>query len=206
MDKSQMLAPLQEVATIAAGNAATALSKLVAQPVSVSVPTAKLMDIEQAMKVLGPTQQVTSAGLMKLEGDAKGLLIFTLSPDDAEAMAQHIAKQHTSTPYNDVDQSILREVVNIIGGAALSALGTFLGMHLWQSIPGSATDMLGAVLDPFVAELGSSYDQVLVLQEAFTVTGEATSVKMLIIIDPPSTTTMLQKISEKLSGNRAANN
>ena len=206
MDKAEILAPLKEVATIAAGNAATALSKLVKQPVSVSVPTAQLMKIEEVMKVLGPTEEITSAGLVKIDGDAKGLLIFTLSPDDAQSMTAHIAQQHTSTPYKDIDQSVLREVVNIIGGAALSALGTFLGMRLWQSVPGSATDMLGAVLDPFVAELGASYDQVLVLQEVFTVTDQATSVKMLVIADPPSTTLMLQKISDKLSSPHGTGN
>jgi chemotaxis protein CheC len=206
MEQLEMLAPLKEVATVAAGNAATALSTLMKQPVTVSVPTAHLLDVEQAIKALGPTQQVATAGLVKIEGDAQGLLIFTLHPDDANDIAQHLVQQHTDSSYNDVDQSVLREVVNITGGAALSALGTFLGMHLWQSVPGSTTDMIGAVLDPFIAELGASYDKVLVLQEVFTMPVQGASVKMLTIIDPPSTTLMLQKISEKLRTAHGPNN
>jgi chemotaxis protein CheC len=206
MDNTEILAPLREVANIAAGNAATALSKLMKQQVIIAVPVVKLIAIEQVSAVLGPPSEVASAGLVKIEGDAKGLLLFAFSPDDADAMAQHIVTQHVSTPYRDVDQSVLREVVNIIAGAALSSLGTFLELQLWQSVPGSATDMLGAVLDPFVAELGTEFEKVLVLEEVFTIPVQGASIKMLMIVDPPSTTDILQKISEKISRPDAASN
>jgi chemotaxis protein CheC len=206
MDNTEILAPLREVANIAAGNAATALSKLMKQQVIIAVPVVKLIAIEQVSAVLGPPSEVASAGLVKIEGDAKGLLLFAFNPDDADAMAQHIVTQHVSTPYRDVDQSVLREVVNIIAGAALSSLGTFLELQLWQSVPGSATDMLGAVLDPFVAELGTEFEKVLVLEEVFTIPVQGASIKMLMIVDPPSTTDILQKISEKISRPDAASN
>jgi chemotaxis protein CheC len=206
MDTVDVLAPLQEVATVAAGNAATALSKLLQEAVTVAVPTARLLPIEAIPKAFGPSEQVTATGLVKIEGDANGLLVFIFSPGEADAIAQHIAQQHTNTPYHDADQSVLREVVNIIGGAALSSLGSFLQLQLWQSVPGSATDMLGAVIDPFIAELGAAFDKVLILDEVFTIPTQGASIKMIAIIDPPSTTRMLQKISDTLSKPYAAGN
>jgi hypothetical protein len=58
--------------------------------------------------------------------------------------------------------------------------------------------MLGAVLDPFVAELGDTFDKVIIEQETFVIPAKGASLKFLAIIDPPSTATILQKIAEKM--------
>ncbi|HSW66762.1 MAG TPA: chemotaxis protein CheC [Bacillota bacterium] len=198
--------PLREVTTIAAGNAATALSKLIGQDVDVVVPSVKLVAIEKVTQEVGDTAHVSSAALVKIQGDIQGVLLFTLDPLDAEAVATGTIRTQIRGDYVDQDQSVLKEMVNIVAGAALSAISKFLDLKLRPSVPDSTTDMLGAVLDPFMAEFGTQYEQVLILQEVFTLPHEAQSLKMLAVIDPPSTTKLLEQLTLKLDAGHAANN
>ena len=206
MDQTMLLEPLQEVASISVGNAATALAKLIGKQVTVSSPSVTLVAVEQVSGTLGPAGQVSSAGLVKIQGDAQGLLVFSLDPTDAEAIAKGVIQQQTDAAFTDTDQAVFREMINIVGGTALTSLATFLDMELLQSIPASTTDMLGAVLDPFIAELGTEFEKVLLLQEVFTIPAQGLSLKLVFVIDPPSTTKMLQKITEKLNAPHGPNN
>ncbi|HSX33781.1 MAG TPA: chemotaxis protein CheC [Candidatus Saccharimonadales bacterium] len=200
MEQGSILEPVKEVASIAAGNAATALSKLVGQQVVVAVPSVTLLPVEQISQDLGPSAQLSSAGIVKIDGDVQGLILLSFTPSDAKVVAADIATKQTGSTYQDADQSVLREMVNIVSGAALTALENFIGLHFTQSVPVSTTDMLGALLDPLLAEQGATYDHLLVIQEVCTVAVKGVSLKLLIVLDPPSTTKVTQKLAEKLNG------
>jgi chemotaxis protein CheC len=197
--------PLEEVCSIATGNAANALSKLIGQTVTFAVPSVKTMSVEEVSKTLGSSAELLSASMVKITGDANGLILFSLDPSGAQALSADIINRQTGGEYKDIDQSVLKEMVNIVGGAALSSLSQFLDIKLLQSVPDSTTDMIGAVIDPFMAEIGASYNKVLVLQEVCTIPAKGVSLKFLMLIDPPSTAVMLQKVAEKLSTPHAAN-
>ena len=199
LDNPEALAPLQEVATIAAGNAATALSKLIGQEVPVSLPSVRLLQVEKVHEEVGPTNQLSTVALVRIKGDVTGLMLFSFAPDDARAAADRTNQEQTGGTFSDEKQTVLREMTNIVGGAVLNAIGTFLNLELMQSIPDTATDMLGALLDPFTAELGASYDKVLVLQDVFTIPDQGGSLKLVAIIDPPSTILFLEKLSKKIN-------
>jgi chemotaxis protein CheC len=206
MESPQNIEPLKEVTTIAAGNAATALSKLIGQDVSVMVPSVKLVAIEKIIQEVGDTAHVSAAALVKVDGDVKGILFFTLDPLDAKDVAAGVIDRQVHGNYIDRDQSVLKEMVNIVAGAALNAIAKFLNLNLRPSVPDSATDMLGAVLDPLIAEFGVQFDQVLILQEVFTLPEEAQSLKMLAIIDPPSTAKLLEQLTVKVKFRNVADN
>jgi chemotaxis protein CheC len=198
------LEPLQEVATIAAGNAATALAKLIGQDVTVTVPSVRLAAVEKILSEAGETANVSAVALVKITGDAHGLMLFTLNPNDAQDVTAGTIHQQTTSAFADQDQAVLKEMINIVSGAALNAIAKFLGLSLIPTVPASTTDMLSAVLDPFIAEFGASFEGVLLLQEVFTLPSQGVSLKFLVIIDPPSTDKMLQKINEKVHGGYTA--
>lgn len=206
MDNAQNIEPLKEVMTIAAGNAATALSKLIGQDVDVTVPSVKLCAVEKLTEEVGDAAHVSAAALVKIQGDIEGILVFTLDPVDAKGVSAGVINQQVRSIYVDQDQSVLKEIVNIVGGSALNAAAKFVDLKLMLSVPDSATDMLGAVLDPFIAEFGTQFKQVLILQEIFTLPRDALSLKLLAIIDPPSTTRLLEQLTNKLHSGHAANN
>jgi chemotaxis protein CheC len=202
----QKLAPLQEVTTIAVGNAATALAKLTDQEVTVSVPSVKLLSVEKVPAEVGPTTQPSTVALVRIEGDAKGILMFSFDPKDARTTAEQTNRQLTGGEFVDDHHAVLREMTNIVAGTMLSAIGKFLNLELTQSVPDSATDMLGAVIDPLTAELGADYDEVLVLQEVFTMPAQGSSLKLLGVIDPPSTIFLLEQLANKVSPTHGTNN
>jgi chemotaxis protein CheC len=206
LNDPEELAPLQEVATIAAGNAATALSKLIGQEIPVSLPSVRILPVEKVHEQLGPTNQLSTVALVRLKGDLTGLLIFSFAPDDARTAADRTNHEQTKGIFNDEKQAVLREMTNIVAGAVLNAIGTFLNLELMQSVPDSATDMLGAVLDPFTAELGAAYDKVLVVEDVFTIPDQGGSLKLIAIIDPPSTIVILEKLSNKLHDSHGTEN
>lgn len=198
------LEPLREVTTIAAGNAATALSKLIGHDVTVAVPSVKLVAVERVLQEVGHIANLSTATLVKVKGDIQGLLLITLDPKDAKTVTTDVATKLTGQLYDGEDQSVLHEIVNIVSGAALSAMAGFLKINILQSVPASTTDMLGAILDPFIAEFGREFETALILQELFTLSANGTSIKCIVIIDPPSTAKMLQKMNEKIDPKHAA--
>ena len=206
MEDPKHIEPLKEVTTIAAGNAATALSKLIGQDITVVVPSVKLVNVEKVSQEVG-VAHVSAAALVKIQGDVQGILLFTLDPLDADGVSDSvISHQVPHGNYVDQDQSVLKEMVNIVAGAALNAMAKFLDLKLRPSVPDSTTDMLGAMLDPFMAEFGTQFEQVLILQEVFTLPKDAQSLKMLAVIDPPSTAKLLEQLTIKLHTGHATDN
>jgi chemotaxis protein CheC len=127
-----------------------------------------------------------------------GLLVFSLDPDQAKVVVKDTAQQQAVSVDASQDQAVLCEMANIIAGTVLTAIGTFLDLRLMQSVPVGTTDMMGAALDPFVAEFGAKFDKVLVQQEVFAISSQSASLNLLAIIDPPSTNLMLQKVNKKV--------
>jgi len=198
---AQLLEPLREVATMAAGHSATALSKLIGQDVTVAVPSVGLTAVEKISATVGPAAQRTAVGLVKITGDADGFILFSLDPHDAQVVAEGAVQQQTGSTIPNAVAMVLPEMVNILGGAILSALASFLHMQLLQSVPASTIDMIGATLDPLMAELGQTFQDVLMIQETYSMSAQGTSLKMIIILDPPSTTTMMHTLAGKLNAN-----
>jgi chemotaxis protein CheC len=198
MHQSNLTDPLQEVAAIAAGNAATSLAKLTGQSVTPAVPTVRLVTVENILKEIGDATRLLSVVVIEIQGDMNGLLVFSLDPDQAKVVVKDTAQQQAVSVDASQDQAVLCEMANIIAGTVLTAIGTFLDLRLMQSVPVGTTDMMGAALDPFVAEFGAKFDKVLVQQEVFAISSQSASLNLLAIIDPPSTNLMLQKVNKKV--------
>lgn len=193
------LGPLKEVALIAADHTAEAITKMTGQGVTVAAPIVRLMAIEEVFSELDDISSISSIVVIKIQGDIQGLLVFWLNPDEAQLVIEDAIKQMMARIDPGQDQAVLSEMANIVAGAVLSSIATFLDLRLAQSTPASTTDMLGAALDPFLAEFGTKFDKILILQETFAIPARSVSLRLLALIDPPSTDQMLKKINSKAS-------
>ncbi|MDF2720307.1 MAG: CheY-P-specific phosphatase CheC, partial [Paenibacillus sp.] len=63
---------LKEVGNIGAGNAATALSKLLNRPVDMQVPLVNMLPFEEIIEVLGGSEQIVLTIFLRVTGDAPG--------------------------------------------------------------------------------------------------------------------------------------
>ena len=78
------------------------------------------------------------------EGDEEGRA--RLDVRRAGAGERRLGREDVEFPagFGELEQSVLKEVANILVGAYLSALSEFLGMVLIMSVPALAIDQAGA--------------------------------------------------------------
>jgi chemotaxis protein CheC len=154
---------LREIGNIGSGHAATALSTLLQRRIDMSVPEVWAVPFERVTPIIGQldTPQVTI--YVKVEGAAPGKAVFFFPVESAEIVVQ--ALFGTDEPMDlftdEMVQSALKEVGNILVGSFLIALSQFSGISLQPSVPAIAVDMIGASLDAIFLEEGLLDDTVL---------------------------------------------
>src|SRR5213079_1149631 len=158
--KALQIDALREVANIGAGHAATALSQLTNRRIMISVPQINIARLEEVPDLLGDPQEVVAAVLMHMLGDLTGrtLLLFP------EAMARKLCDMllrrppGTTTVFDALEQSCLKESGNILSGAYMNALSDFMGMLLLPSVPSLVVDLSAAVLTTTYLNFGHERD------------------------------------------------
>lgn len=154
---------LREIGNIGSGHAATALSTLLQRRIDMSVPKVWAVPFEQVSAIIGELDTPQATIYVKVEGEAPGKAVFFFPIESAEIMVQ--ALFGTNEPldlYTDeMAQSALKEVGNILVSSFLIALSRFSGISLQPSVPALAVDMIGASIDAIFLEEGSLDDTVL---------------------------------------------
>ena len=135
---------LREIGNIGSGHAATALSTLLQRRIDMSVPEAWAVPFEQVSTIVGQLDTPQAVIYVKVEGDAPGKAVFFLPIESAQIVVQ--ALFGTNEPmdlYTDeMAQSALKEVGNILVSSFLIALTQFSGIPLQPSVPALAVDMI----------------------------------------------------------------
>ena len=133
----QQLDALREVANIASGHAATALSQLTDRRIMITVPEFAVAAVDQIPGILGYTDQRVVVMAMHMLGNVTGSLVFLMPESKAWRLSALLLRR----PISSVDrldplaESSLRETANILGGAYAGALGTITGGVLMLSVP-----------------------------------------------------------------------
>jgi chemotaxis protein CheC len=155
---------LREIANIGAGHAATALSKLTSQRIMVAVPEVTIVPLESIADMLGDPGEVVSAVIVRVQGDVTGRTVQVFPGATASRLTGILLR--TKEPafpeaFGALERSALKEIGNIIVGAYLNALSSFMNMSLSMSVPAFAIDMAGAVVTTSYLNFGSDDDHVL---------------------------------------------
>ncbi|HEX6590051.1 MAG TPA: chemotaxis protein CheC [Longimicrobiales bacterium] len=161
---------LREVANIGAGHAATALSQLTNRRIMVGVPQVKVLRIDEISEMIGTGEDVVAGVAMQMLGDLTGRTVQIFPKDTAERVAGILIGRDDvdfPTGFGELEQSALKEVGNILGGAYLNALSDFLGLLLLLSVPGLAMDVTAAVLKSVFLEFQEDRDYVFVVETVF---------------------------------------
>lgn len=164
MEINQMqLSALREIGNIGSGHAATALSTLLNRRIEMSIPEVKAIEFENAPLVIGQLEVPQAVIYVKVEGDAPGKAVFFFPLESAEILVQTLFGSSDSFNLfeNEMAQSALKEVGNIMVSSFLIALTEFSGIPLQPSVPALAVDMVGAIFDAILLEDGMLEDKVL---------------------------------------------
>jgi chemotaxis protein CheC len=168
---------LRELANIGSGNAGTALGTMLGKTVDISVPTAAVLPLAEAVAVAGKPDDLRHGVVVPIVGDMEAIVLLLFPDPDARTLCG-IYGIEPSTPDG---KSMLGEVGNILGTNYINVLAQMVGMDLEPAPPQVVEDMLGAILQSVLLGRGEDVDQALILDSALMVEEEECSLSFLLL-------------------------
>ena len=160
---------LKEIGNIGAGNATTALAKMMNMKIDMNVPRVDLVPFTNLPDIFGSPEEVLAGILVQLDGDIKGMMMFLVKEKSAHNLVNSLMGgmiQSSGDGFSDMELSALGEIGNIIIGAYLSAMSN-LTSKISSSVPYISIDMAGALLSVPAIEFGKLGDKVLLIETQF---------------------------------------
>ncbi len=193
---------IREVGNIGTGNAATALSKLLCRMIDMDVPKAELVSIYELAEHYGDPTELIAAVFVRSLGDFGCSLIFIQKEEGAKMMVDLLLRQQFGDAVppdlpQEMSDSALSEVGNIILSSFLNAINLLIGTQHQISVPGVAHDMLSSILDVVASIFGQMGEMALVVNTELRVEGaEGASISGNIVMlpDPDALELLLRKL------------
>lgn len=179
---------LKEVGNIGAGNAATALSRLLNKPIDMAVPKVQMLPFESVADRVGGAENIVLAIFLRVEGESPGNLFFILSPEAAKRLLHRLAglEVDSEDDFSEMELSALSEIGNILAGSYLSSLADFTNLMMVPTVPALAMDMAGAILSYGLLQFGEMGDSALLIDTTFIEGDHEVEGQFFLIPDPES--------------------
>lgn len=155
---------LREMGNIGAGNAATALSQLISETIEISVPSVKVVPLESVSYELGGPEKLVYVVYLEVLREMHGTMLTIFSPASAAFLTKRLLGEEEVDMTTEIAQSALKEVGSILCGSYLSALTQVVAMNAVASVPAMANDMLGAMLNFILVEIGQIADEIFLIE------------------------------------------
>ncbi len=175
---------LKEVGNIGAGNAATALAKMISKKVDMKVPLVNVLDFSEVPEILGGPEKEVVGIFFKLEGELEGSIMFVLDTHSAQQLIELLMPGIAGDGFNDFCFSALQEIGNILAGSYISSLSSLANLDIKISVPSLALDMAGAILSVPAIHFGLIGDKILIIENEFIEMLENDSVNGFFILIP----------------------
>lgn len=168
---------LRELANIASGTAATALSQMLAREVEINVPRALALPPADAVEACGDAEAHVAGVVVPIQGDIDGVVLLLIPYEHAERVCALLGVE----AHTEVGDSALREIGNILATSYLNGLGAMTGLDLEPSPPQLHTDMLAAIVSTLLVGTSGAEELALVLDSELDVSGESCSISFLLL-------------------------
>jgi chemotaxis protein CheC len=197
---------IREIGNIGAGNAATALSSLLGCPVDIDVPKAELVSIYELDSYYDDPDSSYTAVFASSDNENAFNFMLLLKEDAVnELVGLLVAKQFgmqmdvSAMPQEMLD-SALGEIGNILLGSFLNSLNGLLGITSGITTPGVTHDMLASILSVVSAMFGQYGDVALVTKSNLNIMAEGQSesdpldANILLACEPDALETLLKTL------------
>ncbi len=162
----------REIGNIGAGNATTAVASMLQLRVDMKVPKVELMNITDFGTAICPEEEVIAGILLELESDISGSMMFLMRLDSAHYLVNSLMGGYGGNgegeTFNEMEQSALKEIGNIIAGSYLSAISSMTNLTITPSVPFLAVDMAASILSVPAIQFGQYGDKALLIETEFT--------------------------------------
>jgi chemotaxis protein CheC len=156
---------LKEIGNIGVGNAATALSLLVDDKISMTVPVVDILSFGELSKASGVGDAYVAGVYLRIMGAITGDVLFVLSYPEAKQLASLLLRQQSNDPdQSEMECSAVKEAGNILTGSFLNALSELTSLSFSYSVPYFCTDIFEAILGSILFHLGEVGDYALLIK------------------------------------------
>ncbi len=187
---------LREIGSIGTGNAATALSQMLGKEVRITMPEVRIMGYNEAIEWIGGPEAVTAGVLVKMSGDVGGIMLSVQKLELINFILETMLDQGIQSyeELQELQQSALIEVGNIMISAFVTALSGLAGININLTVPAFAVDMQGAILTVPMAEYGGMSDYLMTIGGNFVCNGQEIPSHLLLSPDLRSLDFLLRKL------------
>jgi chemotaxis protein CheC len=190
---------LLELGSIGAGHAATSLSDVLQQQVTIEVPRICKTAPHLIPQFYQRHDALTTAVYMQLDNSQCDMLLM-FDPEEAKK----IAAMMTMTPSveeldPELEGSAIQELANILIGSFLTAISDFTSISLIPTTPHTAKDAFDAIIDGLLAKQQMISSEALIFETRFKREGEDAK-SFLILFPSPQLQNLLVEKSRELLG------
>ncbi|WP_298666889.1 chemotaxis protein CheC [uncultured Methanofollis sp.] len=156
---------LGELGNIGAAHAATTLSQMLMSQIEMDVPAVSIVDISQFYSVID--DQCGALVVFQITGEThgQGYVVLYMPQKSAVCLTNTmLGMNDMDREINDMDQSALIEVGNIMVSAFLDATAELLGIVMLPSPPSLCVDMAHAGIQSILAEVAQETDEVVIFR------------------------------------------
>ena len=187
---------MREIGNIGAGNACTALSRLIGTPIDMSVPRVQLLGIDSTSDYLGGDDKEVLGIRIDVKADLTGMMYHIVNKRFAERLINtfYEKKLDTIKSIDEMDMSVISEMGNITSGAYANALATLSGYVVDIGTPTPGGYSISEILRVPIETFGEVGDKILVVDEQFIIDSEKLTSNMILVLEKDS----LHRLFDKL--------
>jgi chemotaxis protein CheC len=187
---------LQEIGNIGAGNATTALAKMINKKVDMGIPQVRILEFKNIGDILGGAENLVVGILFNIVGDINGMMMYVLEQNSAHSLVNILMGRDikNASDFDEMDFSALQELGNILTSSYLSSLSTLTQLEIKPQSPQIAFDMAGAILSVPAIEFGKVDDRVLFIESAVEDGLESVGGYFILVADVDSFKSILKSL------------
>ncbi|MBP2132987.1 chemotaxis protein CheC [Methanomicrobium sp. W14] len=161
----KQLDAMKELGNIGASHAATSLSTMLMCEIEMTVPEALIVDISKISDYFG--DEISALVVFEIQGELQpgGYVVLHLPKKSAIRLTNTmLGSSDEEREFNDMDESALLEVGNIMVSQFLDATATLLGIVMLPSPPAIAIDMAHAAFANVVSMIAGDINEIILFR------------------------------------------
>ncbi|MFQ5887512.1 MAG: chemotaxis protein CheC [Candidatus Hydrothermarchaeales archaeon] len=194
---------LKEISNIATGHLSEVICQLTKKTMSMSVPEAKIVKVNDATEKIGGKGATILVGYLSVLGDVMGSVVVSFNKKDAVKLTELTLNEEVNPVLfpSPLEKDALREFITIMGSAYLNAITQFLGIYLIPSSP--IISLFGGfnllnflkIREGHIEEYETR--NIVAVSIKYAVEGSDVKGEILILVSPTILDYLMKKIKEK---------
>lgn len=187
---------LREIGSIGTGNAATALSQMMNQPIRITLPEVRIMEYNEAIEWIGGPEEITAGVLVKMSGDVGGIMLSVQKLELVNVVLNTMLGVSIDNydHLTELERSAMIEIGNIMISTFINAMSGLADLNIKLTVPAFAVDMQGAILTVPMAEYGGMSNYLMAIGGNFVCDGKEIPCHLLLSPDLRSLDFLLRKL------------